>query len=55
MAVTYLMEMILITEIILLNANFDKYVNLDNDVNFLGKEKLKKIKIRRNKKKIDGC
>ena len=28
----------------LLECGFDKYVNLDSDVNFLGKEKLKEIK-----------
>ena len=35
-------------------CGFDKFVNLDSDVNFLGKEKLKKIKSEGIKKKING-
>ena len=35
-------------------CNFDKYINIDNDVNFLGKEKLKKIKSEGIKKKLMG-
>ena len=37
-----------------LECGFDKYVNLDTDVNFLGKEKLKKIKLEGISKKIMG-
>ncbi len=35
-------------------CGFDKYVNLDNEINFLGKEKLKKIKLEGIKKKLMG-
>ena len=35
-------------------ANFDKFVNLDNEINFLGKEKLKKIKQDGIKRKLMG-
>ena len=35
-------------------CGFDKYVNLDNDINFLGKEKLKQIKSEGVKKKLMG-
>ena len=35
-------------------CGFDKYVNLDSNVNFLGKEKLKKIKSEGIKKKLMG-
>ena len=35
-------------------ANFDKFVNLDSDVNFLGKEKLKQIKQNGIKRKLMG-
>ena len=34
-------------------CGFDKYINIDSDVDFLGKEKLKKIKSE-GIKKIDG-
>jgi len=37
-----------------LECGFDKYVNLDNDINFLGKEELKKIKSAGIKKKLMG-
>ena len=37
-----------------LECGFDKYVNLDNDINFLGKEELKKIKSEGIKKKLMG-
>ena len=37
-----------------LECGFDKYVNLDSDVNFLGKEKLKKIESEGINKKIMG-
>jgi dimethylsulfoniopropionate demethylase len=37
-----------------LECGFDKYVNLDSDVKFLGKEKLKKIKSEGINKKIMG-
>lgn len=37
-----------------LECGFDKYVNLDSDVKFLGKEKLKKIKLEGISKKITG-
>jgi len=37
-----------------LECGFDKFVNLDNDINFLGKEKLKKIKSEGIKKKLMG-
>ena len=37
-----------------LECGFDKYVNLDSDVKFLGKEKLKKIKLEGINKKIMG-
>jgi dimethylsulfoniopropionate demethylase len=37
-----------------LECGFDKYVNLDSDINFLGKEKLKKIKLKGISKKIMG-
>ena len=37
-----------------LECGFDKYVNLDNDINFLGKEALKKIKAEGIKKKLMG-
>tara|TARA_B100000700_G_C14892680_1_gene783496 strand:- start:17 stop:1126 length:1110 start_codon:yes stop_codon:yes gene_type:complete len=35
-------------------CGFDKYVNLDTDVNFLGKDKLKKIKLDGVKRKLVG-
>jgi dimethylsulfoniopropionate demethylase len=35
-------------------CGFDKFVNLDSDINFLGKEKLKKIKLEGVKKKLMG-
>ena len=35
-------------------ANFDKFIHLDSDVDFLGKEKLKKIKAEGIKKKLMG-
>tara|TARA_Y100001970_G_scaffold109852_1_gene137190 strand:- start:743 stop:1852 length:1110 start_codon:yes stop_codon:yes gene_type:complete len=35
-------------------ANFDKFINLDSEVNFLGKEKLKKIKQNGIKRKLMG-
>ena len=35
-------------------ANFDKFINLDSDVKFLGKEKLKKIKENGVKRKLMG-
>mgnify|MGYP001462774320 CR=1 FL=1 len=35
-------------------ANFDQFINLDSEVNFLGKEKLKKIKAEGIKKKLMG-
>ncbi len=35
-------------------CGFEKYVNLDTDVNFLGKEKLKKIKLDGIKRKLVG-
>ena len=37
-----------------LECGFDKYVNLDSDVIFLGKEKLKKIKTEGINKKLMG-
>ena len=37
-----------------LECGFDKYVNLDNDIEFLGKEKLKQIKSQGISKKIMG-
>jgi dimethylsulfoniopropionate demethylase len=37
-----------------LECGFDKFVNLDSDVKFLGKEKLKKIKLEGISKKITG-
>ena len=37
-----------------LECGFDKYVNLDNDINFLGKEELKKIRSEGIKKKLMG-
>jgi dimethylsulfoniopropionate demethylase len=37
-----------------LEANFDKFMNLDSDANFLGKEKLKKIKHEGIKRKLMG-
>ena len=37
-----------------LEGGFDKYVNLDNDINFLGKEELKKIRSEGIKKKLMG-
>ena len=37
-----------------LECGFDKYVNLDSDINFLGKEVLKKIKSEGIKKKLMG-
>jgi dimethylsulfoniopropionate demethylase len=37
-----------------LECGFDKFVNLDSDINFLGKEKLKKIKSEGIKKKLMG-
>ena len=37
-----------------LECGFDKYVNLDNDINFLGKEELKKIKSEGIKRKLMG-
>jgi len=35
-------------------CGFDKYINIDSDVNFLGKEKLKEIKSQGIKKKLMG-
>ena len=35
-------------------CNFDKYINIDNDVKFLGKEKLKKIKTEGISRKLVG-
>ena len=35
-------------------CGFDKYVNIDSDINFLGKEKLKEIKLQGIKKKLMG-
>ena len=35
-------------------CGFDKYVNLDTDVNFLGKDKLKKIKLKGINRKLVG-
>ena len=35
-------------------CGFDKYVNIDSDINFLGKEKLKKIKSEGIKRKLMG-
>ena len=35
-------------------CGFEKYVNLDNDINFLGKEELKKIKSEGIKRKLMG-
>ena len=35
-------------------ANFDKFINLDSDVNFLGKEKLKKIQKEGVSRKLMG-
>ena len=35
-------------------ANFDKFVNLESDVNFLGKERLKQIKQNGIKRKLMG-
>ena len=35
-------------------CGFDKYINIDNDINFLGKEKLKEIKLQGIKKKLMG-
>jgi dimethylsulfoniopropionate demethylase len=35
-------------------ANFDKYINLDSEINFLGKEELKKIKQSGIKRKLRG-
>ncbi len=35
-------------------CGFDKYINIDSDVNFLGKDKLKKIKSEGIKKKLMG-
>ena len=37
-----------------LECGFDKYVNLDNDLEFLGKEELKKVKSEGIKKKLMG-
>ena len=37
-----------------LECGFDKYVNIDSDIAFLGKEKLKKIKEAGIKKKLMG-
>ncbi len=37
-----------------LECGFDKFVNLENDINFLGKEKLKKIKSEGIQKKLMG-
>ncbi len=37
-----------------LECGFDKYVNLDNDLEFLGKEKLKKVKAEGINKKLMG-
>ena len=37
-----------------LECGFDKYVNLDSEVNFLGKDELKKIKTNGVKKKLMG-
>ena len=35
-------------------CGFDKYINIDSDINFLGKEKLKEIKLQGIKKKLMG-
>jgi dimethylsulfoniopropionate demethylase len=35
-------------------CGFDRFVNLDSDIDFLGKEKLKKIKLEGIKKKLMG-
>ena len=35
-------------------CGFDQYVSLDSDINFLGKEKLKEIKLKGPKKKLRG-
>jgi len=35
-------------------CGFDKFINLDSDINFLGKEKLKKIKLEGIRKKLMG-
>ena len=37
-----------------LEANFDRFINLDSEVNFLGKEKLKKIRQEGVKRKLMG-
>ena len=37
-----------------LECGFDKYVNLDNDINFLGKEELRKVKANGITKKLMG-
>jgi len=38
-----------------LECGFDKFVNLDNDIEFLGKEELKKVKAEGIKKKLMGA
>ena len=38
-----------------LECGFDKFVNVDSDINFLGKEKLTKIKSEGVSKKLMGC
>ena len=35
-------------------CGFDKYINIDSDINFLGKEKLKEIKLQGINKKLMG-
>ena len=37
-----------------LECGFDKYVSLDSEIDFLGKEELKKIKSEGIKKKLKG-
>jgi dimethylsulfoniopropionate demethylase len=37
-----------------LECGFDQYVSLDSEINFLGKEKLKKVKLNGVKKKLMG-
>jgi dimethylsulfoniopropionate demethylase len=36
-------------------CGFDQYVSLDSDINFLGKEKLKQVKLKGIPKKVNGC
>ena len=37
-----------------LECGFDQYVSLDSEINFLGKEELKKVKLEGIKKKLMG-